>query len=463
MDIQHKKTVFIFRRDLHLDDNTGLIHALTISDVVIPCFIFDPRQVEKKNAYRSMNAIQFMVESLDDLELQIKAKKGRLYRFYGIAEEVIEQLIKKENIDAIFVNRDYTPFSIKRDEKIKNQCYKHNVAFYQDNDLLINEPEEVVTANGTPYQIFTPFYRRAVKESVRKPQKIGTANFYIKSITIAPSKKKYLEPLRFDNKNLHIHGGRKNVQKILKGLKVFKNYAKTRNYPAIPTTHLSAYLKFGCISVREAYHAIKKALGSHYPLLRQLYWRDFFTHVAYFSPFVFGQPFHEKFAKLKWSKSKKLFKAWAEGKTGFPIVDAGMRQLNTTGFMHNRVRMLVSSFLIKDLHIDWRWGEQYFAQQLVDYDPSVNNGNWQWVASTGSDSQPYFRIFNPWLQQKKFDPHCIYIKQWIPELKKLTPRQIHNLFKEKTKIKGYSQPIIDHDKENKKAKAEYRALAKGLK
>jgi deoxyribodipyrimidine photo-lyase len=462
MDIRHKKAVFIFRRDLRLDDNTGLIHALMVSDVVIPCFIFDPRQIEGKNAYRSMNAIQFMTESLDDLELQLKAKKGQLYRFYGVAEDVIEQLIKKEDIDAIFVNRDYTPFSLKRDEKIKNHCYKHQVTFYQDNDLLINGPEKVVTANGTPYQIFTPFYRRAAKESVRRPQKIDNTNFYTKPITSASAKNKYLEPLKFNNKNLHIHGGRKNAEKILNRLKAFKNYAQTHNYPAKPTTHLSAYLKFGCISVREAYDAISNVLGPHHPLLRQLYWRDFFTHVAYFSPFVFGQPYHKKFANLKWVNNKKMFNAWAEGKTGFPIVDAGMRQLNTTGFMHNRVRMIVGSFLVKDLHIDWRWGEQYFAQQLVDYDPSVNNGNWQWVASTGSDRQPYFRIFNPWLQQKKSDPHCIYTKQWVPELKKLTPHQIHNLFKEKIKIKGYPQPIIDHFTESKRAKAEYRALAKGL-
>lgn len=454
-----KKSLFIFRRDLRLEDNTGLLKACAVSNIVIPCFIFDPRQVTEKNRYRSMNAIQFMIESLNDLEKQLKAKKGRLHRFYGISEDVVNQLIKKEKIDAIFVNRDYTPFSIKRDEEIKRNCYANSIKFYQENDLLLHEPEDIVTSNGTPYQIFTPFFRRASKELVRKPQKFDRTNFYTKAIKGGSISKKYT--FTYTNPDLHVHGGRTNAQKILKGLRKFKNYVKTRNYPALSTTSLSAYLKFGCVSIREVYYAIRKVLGKDHPLLRQLYWRDFFTHVAYFSPFIFGQPFRQKFKQLTWINNKRQFKAWHEGKTGFPIVDAGMRQLNETGFMHNRVRMIVGSFLIKDLHIDWRWGEKYFAQKLVDYDPSVNNGNWQWVSSTGTDSQPYFRIFNPWVQQKQFDPQCTYIKRWVSELKSVQPRQIHALFKKGGDVDGYPQPIVDHAKESKRAKVEYRAVAKG--
>ena len=197
----------------------------------------------------------------------------------------------------------------------------------------------------------------------------------------------------------------------------------------------------------------------HIPLIKQLYWRDFFTQVAYHSPFVFGQPFHEKYSKLPWSNSEKAFTAWCTGTTGFPIVDAGMRELNATGFMHNRVRMIVASFLTKDLHIDWRKGERYFAQQLVDYDPAVNNGNWQWCASTGCDAQPYFRIFNPWLQQKKFDPQCIYIKKWVPELQKILPLTIHTWYKEDSPpIKNYPRPMVDHGVESKKAKELYKNI-----
>ncbi len=458
---RYHKSLYLFRRDLRLDDNIGLLHALDRSKFVIPCFMFDPRQITKKNDYRSMNAVQFMLESLDDLEKKLKSKKGKLYRFYGVAEDVIKQLLNKEKIEAVFVNRDYTPFSLKRDKQIKAHCDKHDIDFISDHDLLLTEPNEITTGSGTPYQIFTPFYRKASKRPVNKPKKLVRASFYIKSINIEAAKEKYGKPFEYDNKKIHVHGGRSNGLNILNDIAKFKQYAKTRDYPDKSTTNLSAYLKFGCISIREAYYAIYKKLGPKHPLLRQLYWRDFFTHVAYNSPFVFGQPFKEKFKKLKWSQSKKMFKAWCEGKTGFPIVDAGMRQLNKTGFMHNRVRMIVGSFLIKDLHINWLWGEKYFAQLLVDYDPSVNNGNWQWVASTGTDSQPYFRIFNPWLQQKKFDPQCTYIKKWVPELKKIEPKEIHTLFKIDKKIKGYPAPIVDHARQARLAKDAYKAAAQG--
>jgi deoxyribodipyrimidine photo-lyase len=219
------------------------------------------------------------------------------------------------------------------------------------------------------------------------------------------------------------------------------------------------------VSVREIFHALIKQLGTKHPLVRQLYWRDFFTYLAYHKPSVFGHPYQEKYQHLEWNNNKKLFTTWCKGETGFPIVDAGMRELNATGFMHNRVRMIVASFLVKDLHINWLWGEKYFAQQLVDYDPAVNNGNWQWCASTGCDAQPYFRIFNPWLQQKKYDSECIYIKKWIPELISYSPKIIHNWFKEsfdrlrmngQNKTKGYPRPIVDHKRQSDLAKKWYR-------
>lgn len=457
MQKKYKKSLFIFRRDLRLKDNTGLITALKESDVVIPCFIFDPRQVDKANAYRSMNAIQFMIESLCDLEQQIEKKDGRLYLFSGIAEQIIGTLLTQESIDAVFCNSDYTSFSIKRDKEIAKACHIHEVAFNQYHDLLLTEPEEIMTNNNTPYAIFTPFYKKASQKKIPEPRNVPRGTFYKKQIALSEPSDIYDTIVKNYNKQIHVHGGTKNATSILKSIEKFESYNTTRDIPALSTTNLSAYLKFGCISIRQAYHAIKSNLGAHHPLLRQLYWRDFFTHVGYHSPFVFGAPYHEKYTKIPWSENKKHFDAWCDGKTGFPIVDAGMRQLNATGFMHNRVRMIVASFLTKDLHINWLWGEQYFAQQLVDYDPAVNNGNWQWSASTGCDAQPYFRIFNPWLQQKKFDPDCIYIKRWVPELKNADNKTIHTWFgKDSPIIQKYPRPLVDHKLESALAKKLYK-------
>jgi len=425
MPKQHKKSLFIFRRDLRLEDNTGLIAALKQSEVVIPCFIFDIRQIGADNTYRSMHAIQFMIESLRDLEKQIKKRHGHLYLFFGIAEKVIEKLLKEENIDALFCNRDYTPFSIKRDEAIAQACHKHHVDFHQHQDLLLTEPEEVMTNANTPYAIFTAFHKKACQKNIAAPHNAAQGTFYKNPISNDKSCDIYDTILKNNNDHAHVRGGTTHAHTIINAITQYKDYSATRDIPALSTTNLSAYLKFGCISIRTVYNVIKDTLGPHHPLLRQLYWRDFFSHVAYHSPFVFGNPYHEKYAHLSWSKNMKHFEAWCEGRTGFPIVDAGMRQLNTTGFMHNRVRMIVASFLTKDLHINWLWGEKYFAQQLIDYDPMLNNGNWQWAASTGCDAQPYFRIFNPWLQQKKFDPECVYIKGWIPELKNIDNKIIH--------------------------------------
>lgn len=458
----HKKSVFIFRRDLRLDDNTALIQALNNSAKVIPCFIFDPRQVGKDNEYASDNCIQFMIESLKDLEEQLKKKKAKLYLFYGKAEDVIKKLLKQEQCDAIYVNRDYTPFSIARDTEIEHIAHKQNCDFVSCDDLMLNRPEAIATTSNTPYSVFTAYYKRAKKEPVLKPINCNKTNFFSGNIKGDESTTIYKKILKTENKQLHVNGGRSEALKLFKKLKNLENYAKTRDFPALSTSNLSAHHKFGTISIRESFFAILEELGKSHMLLQQLYWRDFFTYVAYYSPFVFGQPFHAKYKNLSWSKSDNTFTAWCEGKTGFPIVDAGMRQLNSTGFMHNRVRMIVASFLTKDLHINWLWGEKYFAQQLVDYDPSVNNGNWQWSASTGCDAQPYFRIFNPWLQQKKYDKECAYIKKWVPELKDIDPTVIHSWYKESSpRIKNYPRPIVDHSVESKKAKEAYKKAARG--
>lgn len=455
---QYHLSLFIFRRDLRLEDNTALIAAAQKSATIIPCFIFDEQQVGAQNNYRSLNAIQFMIESLQDLDQHIKKKNGRLYFFYGHTAKIIEQLLKQIPVKAIFTNRDYTPFSIKRDEVVQKLCMHYDVAFEQCGDLLLHEPEEILKQDGTPYSIFTPFLKASLYHPVKKPVKLPSIHFYQKKIDTAWALKKICKKfLPKQNSKIHVRGGSSNARKILKSLKKFSNYQKERDFPAITTTGLSAHLKFGTVSIREVHHAFCLALGVQHPLVRQLYWRDFFTHVTYHSPFVLGHAFHKKYDALPWNNNKNDFNHWCTGTTGFPIVDAGMRQLNATGFMHNRVRMIVASFLTKDLHIDWRLGEKYFAQQLVDYDPAVNNGNWQWSASTGCDAQPYFRIFNPWLQQKKFDRDCVYIKRWIPELKNLPSDIIHSWYKQCTKyLIEYPCPMIDHQKESRRAKTMYR-------
>jgi deoxyribodipyrimidine photo-lyase len=451
--------LYIFRRDLRIEDNTALIQASLDAELVIPCFIIDPRQVGEMNRYRSLNALQFMRESLISLDEQIRKSGGRLYVMQGNPEEILLSLLQAVPVSALYVNRDYTPFSIRRDEVLKKICYHYNIEYKQFNDCLLTEPEDIVSLSGTPYALFTPFFKRASQVYIAEPDNTRVTNWYTKPIS-GTVRSIYKAFDAYDNQLLHVHGNHDDAHAILSSLKYFSHYAKTHDYPALGTTNLSAYTKFGLVSIRQIYNTLRKRLGPATPIIRQLFWRDFFTHIAYTSPFVFGQPFNQKYRDIEWYNDQSKFQAWSEGRTGFPIIDAGMRQLNTTGYMHNRVRLLTASFLVKDLHIDWRLGELYFAQHLVDYDPAVNNGNWQWVASTGTDAQPYFRIFNPWLQQKKFDPNCEYIKQWVPELRNMKPRDIHTWFKVPLDCaKAYVRPIVDHAAESRLTKLLYRQAA----
>ena len=460
METTFQKTLFIFRRDLRLEDNTGLTFALTHSEKVIPAFIFTPEQI-KDNPYKSSHCLQFMIEALEDLGDALKKKGGALYLFEGKPDKIVDECITKLKIDALVINKDYTPYSLSRDKKLAALCKSHKIAFHAFDDALLHPPEETVKKDGSPYTIFTPYFRNASKLEVPPPVYNRKTNYFHSAIPFAKSHAIFekILPRSQRNKNNAVTGGRAQALKILKTLDKFDHYANLRDFPAQDlSTHLSAYLKFTICSPREVYAAICQHLSPHHDLIRSLYWRDFFTSIALFFPHVFQGAFHKKFDKLQWSYNKTLFQKWCQGATGFPIVDAGMREMNATGLMHNRVRMIAASLLIKDLHIDWRWGEKYFAQTLVDYDPAVNNGNWQWVASTGCDAQPYFRIFNPWSQQKKFDPDCIYIKRWIPELKKVPPKAIHAWEDEEyhSLCPGYPAPIANHEIEAKKALSEYR-------
>ncbi len=445
----YHESLFIFRRSFRLKDNTALINALKNSDQVICAFILTPEQLIT-NSYKSDNCVQFMMESLKELEEEIKKKKGRLCYFMGKQDEVVEKIIKKEKINAVYVNQDYTPYATKRDKKIEKVCQKHDVAFHSYEDYLVNPVGSIRTGSDTVYTKFTPYWRKATKVKVPKPKNNNHKNY---------SKTKMkgeftggLDQFYEFNENLAVNGGRKNALKILKDIKEFKDYNKERNTLNIETTRLSAYIKFGCISIREAYHVFKDKLGAKNDLLKQLYWRDFYYNISYFYPHVFGNAMKEKYDKIKWKNNSTWFKKWKEGKTGFPIVDAGMREMNETGFMHNRSRLIVSNFLIKLLQIDWQKGEKYFAQTLVDYDPNVNNGNWQWGAGSGADSQPYFRVFNPWLQSKKFDKDAEYIKMWVPELEDVPQKALHKWEDHyKDFDVDYPEPMIDYKKQREKA------------
>ena len=286
-----------------------------------------------------------MKQALHDLQEQFEQRGGRLYIFFGNPDAVISKLTSLLSIDALFVNRDYTPFSIKRDEDIKKICLHKGIHFQQFNDLLLNEPEDITTGNNTPYSIFTPFFNKARHKPVAQPRILKNSNWYTKPIKEELSSPESVFDT-YDNNKLHVMGTQKAALHILNSMSSFADYGQTHDIPSIATTNLSAYIKFGLVSIRQVYHAIYNELGYN-PIIRQLYWRDFFTHIAYFSPFVFGQPFKERYAKLPWENDEKKFKKWCNGTTGFPIIDAGMRQLNETGYMHNRVRLLTGSFFGK--------------------------------------------------------------------------------------------------------------------
>ncbi len=451
-------SIHIFRRDLRLNDNTALMAALDKSERVVPVFIFDEKQLD--NPYRGHNSFEFMVNSLIELDQKLKAKGSQLYFFKGLTQEVISQLIEKLKPGALFFNRDYTPFSRKRDEAISKVCQKHNVELNVYADALLNEPEMVHKDDGKPYTVFTPFMKKARLNTISEPVHNLYPNYYNQKIDVPASFHSPKSLIKSHNQNLLVKGGRTEGLKLLEQVETMGDYETRRELPSVQgTSLLSAHHKFGTVSIRETYQKLVSYFEKQHPMVNELYWRDFFTHIVWHFPRVLGNAFREKYDKIEWSHNEQKFERWCKGETGFPIVDAGMRELVTTGYMHNRVRMIVASFLTKDLHIDWRWGERFFANHLTDYDPAVNNGNWQWGASTGCDAQPYFRIFNPWSQQRRFDSECKYIKKWLPELKHLSAQQIHNIEKEDCTAGKYPRPIIEHKTEALNAKMIFKSIS----
>lgn len=483
--------VFIFRRDLRVHDNLAwnklMKDHVKPNDKVLPVFIFNDTQVDpKKNKYYSRNCVEFMTQCLHSLDEDLN---GNLHMFHTNKSDiqVLDRLLSEfPSITTVASNADFTPFAIKRDDEINRWCVKHKLTYLEAEDYTLLPINTVLNNKHTFFSVYTPFYRRFLQQldGVVKP---STADFDVNSLVknkqsdnSVDATSKYYGGVR--NPNLFVQGGRRHALGIISKIKKgdFKDYDTRRDIPSLDgTTRLSAYLKFGCVSVREVFAAVLEAYGKDHGLIRELIWREFYANITFNKPRILaGQvgsnrshenlPFKEKYDGLKWSmtgQQKEWFKAWCEGTTSFPIVDAAMRQLNTTGWMHNRCRMIVASFLIKDLLIDWRIGEKYFATKLVDYDPSSNNGGWQFCSSTGVDAQPYFRIFNPFSQSTKFDPDALYIKRWVPELQDVNPHDIHKWDDEKVRGKyvttanAYGAPIVEHKKQAKLALELYKSVS----
>jgi deoxyribodipyrimidine photo-lyase len=429
------KTLFIFRRDLRLYDNTSLnlVKNKYPNSEILPIFIFNKKQIdENENKYYSKNAAQFLFESLEELDF---------INYYYTDNEIniLDELYKKYKFDVISYNKDYTPYAKKRDEEINVWANSKKIEIIASEDYTLHNMGEITKDDKKPYLKFTPFYKKSILKKPRSLFTNKTFNFIKDDKSLLSLD--FIRPK--PNKFILVNGGRKNALIILQQLKTgkFNNYDTERDYPYLDkTTKLSAYIKFGCLSIREIYYTLPITHG----IVRELYWHDFYAIITYYFPYVLkGESFIKKYDNIKWNNNNDLFEKWKNGFTGFPLIDAAMRQLKICGWMHNRCRMVVASFLVKNLFIDWRKGEEHFAKSLVDYDPSSNNGGWQWCASTGTDSQPYFRIFSPTLQMKKFDNNCDYIKKWIPELKDVSTKIILNWETKQYPNINYPKPIIN--------------------
>mgnify|MGYP001204145662 FL=1 len=450
------QSIFIFRRDYRLIDNTSLIECCKISENVNLLFIFTPEQITNKNEYKSNNAAQILVESLFELKEEIEKNNGKFNICYGDNIKVLEDIIKNNKIDAIYLNKDYTPYSKKRDMDIEKLCNSKNISYNAYDDLLLYPIDKIKSKTGNPYSKFSFYYKEAIKLKIEKPQKVKKYNFNSKYLdTKYKINKTKMESFYDKNDNLYIEAGRSNALKILNGIQKLKDYNKDRDLPKVGNSYLSSHIRFGNVSIRECYWKFVDKLGKKNQIIDQLYWNCFYTELGNNFPDMYKKRYLvPKFKDIKWDKSTKLFNAWKEGKTGFPLSDAGMREMNTTGFMHNRVRMTSATLLSRVLLLDWRMGEKYFSQTLVDHLRSNNEGNWFWVVGTANHSQVYFRIMSEWSQIKRFDPDCEYVKKWIPELEEVPAKDIlkWNEKHESYDI-DYPAPIVD-DKVNKKESIE---------
>ncbi|MCS7073856.1 MAG: DNA photolyase family protein [Bacteroidia bacterium] len=425
---------FWFRRDLRLEDNIGLGAALQTAKPVLPVFIFDTNILDLL-FNRTDARVQFIYNQLLSLKQKLKSYGSDLFVGVGTPEQVWSELIKHFPITAVYTNEDYEPYAVQRDSTIQKLLLSHNITFHAYKDQVIFAKSDVVKEDGKPYTVFTPYKKRWLKQfrsEMLAPKQMYFQQFYQTDSFSFPT----LTQLGFSPVSVSFPSI--NLSETL-----LRNYQQQRDYPAIQgTSRLSVHLRFGTISIREVF---RKTAGLSEMFWNELIWREFYMMILWHFPNV-TQAFKPEYDLIPWRTSESDFERWKQGMTGYPLVDAGMRELAETGYMHNRIRMVTASFLTKHLLLDWRWGEAWFAEKLLDFDLAANNGGWQWAASSGCDAAPYFRIFNPTEQQKRFDPDFVYIKRWIPEWG--TSR--------------YPQPMIEHSFARKRAIVTYSQTLKSL-
>ena len=426
-------TIFWFRRDLRLEDNHGLYQALKHYSNVLPIFIFDPEIIDELP--QSDARLAFIHDQLKNIKQTLEDKfESSLLTLYQRPEEAFKTLLDQYAIKVVITNTDYEPYAIARDTEVTQLLKQHQITFLSYKDQVIFEQNEVVKADGTPYVVYTPYMRRwrdhLNQTQIKSFDTLKHASSFLKT-TAYPFHS--LEDLKHSPSRIKIP-----QYKVDKDM--VTAYEATRNFPAIKgTSKLGPHLRFGTVSIRKLVDYCLKF--SNDTFLKELIWREFFMQILWHFPHTAERAFKSKYDRIAWRNNSDDFKAWCEGKTGYPLVDAGMRELNETGFMHNRVRMLVGSFLCKHLLIDWRWGEAYFAEKLNDYEMASNVGNWQWVAGCGVDAAPYFRIFNPTTQIQKFDKQLQYINKWVQDLNTLE----------------YPQPVVDHKLARERCLKTYKA------
>ncbi|UAB82964.1 deoxyribodipyrimidine photo-lyase [Zunongwangia sp. SCSIO 43204] len=428
-----KINIFWFRRDLRLDDNVGFLAALKDNLPVLPIFIFDSEILD--SLPEDDARVTFIFETLQDMRSELQENhNSSLAMYHGKPEEVFKELLKDNNVGKVFTNRDYEPYAKDRDDKIQKLLKENDAEFETFKDQVIFEKDEVVKGDGAPYVVYTPYMKTWMQHFKDIDLKIHYTSQYLDNL---------VQNTRLPNLSLSDIGFKKSSLKVPNfdtTPTLIQQYEDTRNIPAKDgTSRLGPHLRFGTVSVRKM---VKKANNeNNKTFLQELVWREFFMQVLYHNPSTVTDAFKSKYDNINWRNNKDEFEKWKAGKTGFPLVDAGMRQLNKSGFMHNRVRMLVGSFLCKHLLIDWRWGEAYFAEKLLDYEMSSNVGNWQWVAGSGVDAVPYFRIFNPTTQIDKFDKEKKYIKEWVEEFG----------------TDDYPEKMVDHKEARERALSTYKA------
>ncbi len=404
--MKQQLNIFWLRRDLRLHDNSGLLQALSAGLPVLPVFIFDKAildLLEDNNDRR----VSFIYRSLQEIQQQLLKHNSTLDVRYGFPLDIFKQIIEEYSVDTVFTNHDYEPYAIKRDSEIAQYLNENGISFITTKDQVIFERDEIIKPQGEPYKIYTPYYNSWIgslgaKDYESKASENFVHNFFKQAEKQMPS----LEQMKFVYNN--------DIPNLdLPGQLLISNYHQTRNIPGVQgTSRMSVHLRFGTVSVRQL---VNLAINVNETYLKELVWREFFMQMLWHYPHIATKACKMEYENIEWRNNESEFESWCKGETGYPIIDAGMRELNETGFMHNRVRMVVASFLVKDLLIDWKWGEAYFARKLLDYDLASNNGNWQWVAGCGCDAAPYFRIFNPSLQAEKFDKEEKYIKRWVTE------------------------------------------------